>query len=71
MKINVVQFGKLPPPIGGVTIHISRLLFQANKETKFKTDILDYSKEKNIFYICKKILFTELIHIHLSNKNNL
>ncbi|WP_196889211.1 hypothetical protein [Aureivirga sp. CE67] len=62
----ILQFSKLPPPIGGVTIHVSRLIHRANKE--YKIDVLDYSKEKNMFSILRKVFSARIIHIHLSNK---
>ncbi len=64
----VLQFSKLPPPIGGVTIHVSRLLFQSKKEQNLNLEVLDYSKERNLVSIFKKIFYAKIIHIHLSNK---
>tara|TARA_R110002033_G_scaffold69140_5_gene120543 strand:+ start:1835 stop:2782 length:948 start_codon:yes stop_codon:yes gene_type:complete len=61
----ILQFAKLPPPIGGVTIHVQRLL---SKLTAFDTEVLDYSKTKNPLIIFRKIKKSKIVHIHLSNK---
>ena len=64
----ILQFSKLPPPIGGVTIHVSRLIFKSLSLKNMKIESLDYSNEKNIFKWTQKILSSKIIHIHLSNK---
>lgn len=63
----ILQFAKIPPPIGGVTIHVSRLLSSLHK-VNFEAEILDYSKEKNLKSIFKKIFRAKIVHLHLSNK---
>ena len=68
MKINILQFAKLPPPIGGVSIHVSRLISQTKVNQEFNMKVLDYSKEKKIFSIINKIFTSKIIHVHLSNK---
>lgn len=64
----ILQFSKLPPPIGGVTIHVSRLIFKSLSLKNMKIEALDYSNEKNIFKWIQKIISSKIIHIHLSNK---
>lgn len=63
----VLQIGVLPPPIGGVTMHIARLLNWLKKDG-IDVDVLNYHKERNIYHIIRKIGKADLIHIHLSNK---
>lgn len=62
---NVLIIGKKPPPIGGVTIHTSRLM-----------DYLDYEKFEYTFYDIQDFNFFSLLfsiskaqkaHIHISN----
>lgn len=64
----ILQLSKTPPPIGGVTIHVSRLLFRGLKEQKLNLVVLDYSKEKNPISILRKVFYSKVVHIHLSNK---
>ncbi|EIA10236.1 glycosyltransferase [Flavobacterium frigoris] len=63
----ILQFAKSPPPIGGVSIHVRRLMYSL-KEEGISTEILDYSKERNLISILKKIFRAKIIHIHLSKK---
>lgn len=63
----VLLFGKKCPPVGGVTIHIERL-HRILKENNIKCEILDYSKERHIFSVFKKINNSKIVHLHLSKK---
>lgn len=67
MKNKILIIGKIPPPIGGVSIHIQRLLKEFENDS-IKVELLDYSKEKNIFVVISKIRRCKIIHIHLSRK---
>ena len=64
---RVLQFAILPPPIGGVSIHVSRLV-EGARNIGINTDVFDYSKNKNFFELIKMIICAGVIHIHLSNK---
>jgi glycosyltransferase involved in cell wall biosynthesis len=66
-KPSLLIIGKIPPPIGGVTIHIDRLLCSLKKNF-IDYDFYDYGKESCIRGI-KKIYVAKIIHVHLSNKN--
>ena len=68
MTNMILQFAKIPPPIGGVTIHVKRLVDSLQKESDIKVNVLDYSKEKNPFKILNMIFSSKIIHIHVSNK---
>ena len=71
MKNRVLQFAKIPPPIGGVTIHVKRLVETINKfQSSNLVDILDYSREKNLKIIFLKIYKAKIIHIHLSRQSH-
>lgn len=63
MKLLII--GKTPPPIGGVTIHVKRLLGNL-KEIKYPYDFIELSLY-NLPIIFIKILFFDKIHIHSSN----
>lgn len=64
-KKNVLIIGKLPPPIGGVTVHVSRLLSYLQKE-KYSFDFLQLSS-KNLIKLLFYIRRYKCIHIHSSN----
>ena len=68
MKVKLLQFAKLPPPIGGVSIHVGRLISRAKRRQDIDIEVLDYSREKNMFLFLNKILLSKIIHIHLTNK---
>lgn len=62
MKILII--GKIPPPIGGVTIHIKRFIEHLKKDN-LNYILLDYSKKNNLLKLFRNY---DLAHIHVSNK---
>jgi glycosyltransferase involved in cell wall biosynthesis len=73
---SVILFGKMPPPIGGVTIHINRFfnLFKNNNE--FEVSVLDIKKKilylknsqtRSFWLMLIYFLKAKIIHIHISN----
>ena len=64
----ILQLSKKPPPIGGVTIHVQRLMAAIKIQGELQTELLDYSKEKNLRRIFKKIINSNIIHVHLTHK---
>jgi glycosyltransferase involved in cell wall biosynthesis len=64
-KKNILILGTIPPPIGGVTIHISRLLDYLER-ANFKFIFVELRKQKSTT-ICKYILNSKIIHLHISN----
>ena len=66
MKILLIS--KIPPPIGGVTIHVKRLVQKLQERGDFDVDVLDYSRLQKPLKFTGKILNAKLVHIHLSNK---
>ena len=63
---NILIIGTVPPPIGGVTIYVSRLLTHLEKELSLDTSLFDYKKNsplKAIAYIKR----CRLVHINASN----
>lgn len=62
---KILIIGSIPPPIGGVTIHVQRLLLFLNNN-KISYDHINL-KEKSIFNILVQILNYKHIHLHSSN----
>jgi glycosyltransferase involved in cell wall biosynthesis len=74
--IRAMIIGSLPPPIGGVTIHIDRFFNLFKDKTKFELSVLDIKKKtlflknsqiKSFFGILLYFLKTKIVHIHISN----
>ena len=71
-KRKVVLIGPFPPPIGGVSIHIKRLMSMLRDEIDF--EIVDEAKNtkegifnlrsKNIFRYFKIVKKSDIVHIH-------
>jgi glycosyltransferase involved in cell wall biosynthesis len=62
---KILIIGKVPPPIGGVSIHTSRLIEHLNLEN---IDYVFYNNNNfNLFSFLKVILFSKKAHIHLNN----
>tara|TARA_R110002049_G_scaffold75916_1_gene195371 strand:- start:3532 stop:4479 length:948 start_codon:yes stop_codon:yes gene_type:complete len=66
----ILQFAKLPPPIGGVTIHVKRLIASLQAINTVDVDILDYSKDRNFLKVIGKILKANIVHLHLTRKKH-
>lgn len=65
---NLLIIGGIPPPIGGVSIHVKRLLNYLKSADLNKILIFyDYKKESYINGL-KRIREADIIHLHLSNK---
>ncbi len=75
-KINVLITGPMPPPAGGISIHLQRLQYLLKDE--FNLDFIDESSSKNTLYFnikslnlfvyLKKIINTDLVFIHSGNR---
>lgn len=65
MKKSILILGKTPPPIGGVTIHVKRLLENLEK-INYPYKFINLSI-KNLFIIFSQIINFKLIHLHSSN----
>ena len=66
MKIyKLLIIGKIPPPTGGVTIHVSRIIEKLSSEGfDYKFEVLKIS---NLLNLAKSILCHKNIHLHASN----
>ena len=76
-KIKVVLMGPMPPPSGGVSTHLSRLLARSQSEEDLQLSVIDLRRFKlhceigtsrKIFAIVRTFLFADIIHFHLSRK---
>ena len=75
-NINVLITGPLPPPAGGISVHIWRLKHLL--ENDFNLDFIDEAKDKknnyfnikslNIFKYLKRIIASDVLFIHSGNK---
>jgi|TARA_B100001971_G_scaffold213870_1_gene248652 glycosyltransferase involved in cell wall biosynthesis len=73
---TIFLVGSILPPIGGITIHIDRLLNQENIRHEFKIVVFDLKKRtlliqgkktKNIIKILLFFITASIVHIHVSN----
>jgi glycosyltransferase involved in cell wall biosynthesis len=62
---KLLIIGKLPPPIGGVTVHLARLM-RALEEDQIEFGFHDLRRH-NYFLLLRKIYIAEAIHLHTSN----
>jgi len=76
-KIKVVLLGPMPPPSGGVSTHLSRLLARSQFEEDMQMSVIDLRRlklhcatetSKNLFALVRTFLFADIIHFHLSRK---
>ena len=75
-KGNKILFvGTLPPPIGGVSVHISRAV-SLLKENNYNISVFDTSKKYLISYVKVLLLFTKIllgkyniVHVHTTRTN--
>ncbi len=65
MKSGILIIGKVPPPIGGVTVHVSRLLEHLQKKSLRHTFIA--LKITNTFLLLKALASHRTVHLHTSN----
>ena len=65
MKNDLLIIGRIPPPIGGVTIHTKRLIDILKTE---KLNFIFYNIKKfNLFSLIKNIRDSKITHVHLNN----
>lgn len=65
MKKRILIIGPTPPPIGGVSVHVERLLAMLGDE--FAVEHINL--RKIAFKDLKKVFHARLIHINISNVN--
>lgn len=73
---KIIIIGTLPPPIGGVTIHLDRFL-NIFDEKQYEIGIFDIKKQSlyrkdnkstnNIFTILKFFFSSKVVHVHISH----
>lgn len=62
---RVILVGKIPPPLGGVTIHVQRLKELLEQSENYLVDYIDVQRFWKLF-ICKRGCTNEIIHLHTS-----
>ena len=65
MSRKLLIIGKIPPPIGGVTIHVQRLLQSLSKDDF--TFVFQYLEKGNLWNVFRSIVSCKIIHIHSSS----
>lgn len=65
MKKKILIIGPIPPPVGGVSVHVERLLAMLGDEF----DVVHINLRKIAFKDLKKVFYAQLIHINVSNVN--
>ncbi|KAF0809835.1 hypothetical protein A167_01375 [Alcanivorax sp. S71-1-4] len=75
-RVSVLVIGSMPPPVGGVTIHIKRLFEKAVTDERVDLEVLDLknrvlytpsSTESGIRSAVSAFFKAEIIHIQISN----
>ncbi|MFA7450080.1 MAG: glycosyltransferase [Bacteroidales bacterium] len=61
---KLLILGKIPPPIGGVTVHVQRLLYSLDKRIDYEFKVLNIKTLMKLFFIANNY---KIIHIHSSN----
>ncbi|TDE11599.1 glycosyltransferase [Dyadobacter psychrotolerans] len=63
---NILIIGKIPPPIGGVTVHVARLLNDLKRKNFTDFSFYDLAKEP-LWKVFPEMIRFPLIHLHTSN----
>ena len=66
IKNEILIVGKIPPPVGGVTVHVSRLVETLNKRDFNAFHFFDLGKESMLLLLLE-ISRYKIIHLHTSN----
>ena len=79
-KKCVLLIGPMPPPSGGVSTHLSRILMRSKAEEGIDLSVFDIRRlrlhtidacSRNLFRIVYKYFSSDIIHIHISRKHKL
>ncbi|MBP6334782.1 MAG: glycosyltransferase family 4 protein, partial [Bacteroidia bacterium] len=77
---KILLIGPMPPPSGGVSTHLQRLLHRSRTESDLELKVLDIrrlrlhsvdQKSRNLLKIFAAFFAAEMIHIHISRKAKL
>ena len=66
-KVKLLIIGKRPPPLGGVTVHLERLIRHC-EESRLEFWFYDL-KSFRIFSLVKHMVQSEIIHAHVTNSH--
>ncbi len=76
-KRNVLLIGPMPPPIGGVSTHLSRLLSRSKENEELKLSVWDIRRmslhtidgsSRNLIKVLSCFIQADIIHVHISRK---
>lgn len=76
-KRNVVLIGPMPPPIGGVSTHLSRLLSRSKEIEQLNVSVWDIRRmrlhtvagsSRNPLGVLRCFINSDIIHVHISRK---
>lgn len=62
---SLLIIGKVPPPVGGITVHVDRLLHYL-QEDGFELQFIEL-RVKNLFLLMKMLAASKAFHLHSSN----
>jgi len=65
-SIRLLIIGKIPPPIGGVTVHVKRLLESLSNDKSLNFCYINTNDFK-ITQLLKELWNSKIVHVHLSN----
>ncbi len=79
MKKKVLILGTLPPPVGGITIHLKRFIEINKNNGEFEISLFDLRKRKvygggkhhGLLKLFKVFIDAKIIHIHISNNSKI
>ncbi len=76
-KRNVVLIGPMPPPIGGVSTHLSRLLSRSKENEELNLSVWDIRRmclhtvdgsSRNLIRVLRYFIQADIIHVHISRR---
>lgn len=77
MKRKVFFIGPVPPPVGGISIHIARMMRKISVSEDFECAVLDIGRmkyfdqnlvQKNILHAVTYFFSADIIHLHIAHK---
>ncbi|MBL1215447.1 MAG: glycosyltransferase [Ignavibacteriae bacterium] len=79
MKKKVLILGTLPPPVGGITIHLKRFIEINKNDNDFELSLFDLRKRKvfrngkqfGLLNFVRTFFGSKIVHIHISNNSKI
>lgn len=69
IKIKVLEIASVPSTvgIGGVSVHVQRLMDWGEEDKELEIALFDYKKSLFNFQLLKLMLISKIVHVHVSN----